>query len=157
MKTVEIEESKFQFVEFTCKILEYLKKEYSEAKVDPSSGILRVDEQGRAEHGPEDGRSNFLEELHEGRQLFFPFSVSGCGEPNQCADGVDREIDEESGFRFDSVGFLVRAENGRFIINSAVYWDGMCMPPTPPSVVISDCDVFDEPMEVFIRSFISTR
>ena len=53
------------------------------------------------------------------------------------------------------MGFLVKMESGKFVINSAVYWDGMCMPPTPPSVVISDCDAFDEPMEVFLMSFTS--
>ena len=156
MKAMEIEESKLHFDEFSCEIIEFLKTQVSE-EVHPSSGILIVDEQGRAQQGPDEGHSNFLEVWKAGFQLFFPFSCPDCGEPNECADGKVREVSEESDFGFDCVGFLVKVENGRFIINSAVNRGGMCMPPTPPSVVISDCDVFDEPMEVFIRSFISTR
>ena len=183
MKTIKIEESKFQFEEFTRKILEFLKPIVSE-EVHPSSAISIVDEHGDAEFGPDEGRSNFLEELRTGKQLFFPFSDHMIAEQIACADGVERQLpvelievgeesgeqggqseelhekseepDEESGFSGNVAGYLVKLDEGNFIIDSAYWWEGSCQPPSPPSVKVSDCYEFDEPMEAFIRSFVST-
>lgn len=160
MRTMEIEKAKLHFDEFTREILAFLKTQVSE-EVHPSFAIVKVDEPGHVpQYGPEEGHSNFLEELEAGWQVFFPFSSSNVGEPIECADGKARAIDDESDIglgEVDCVGFLVKIENGSFVINSAIHAGGSCTFP-PPSVDISDCNVFDVPMEAFLGSFItSTR
>jgi len=156
MKQREVAIEKFNMDGFTKAILEFLGEEVS-PEVHPSWAIVRVAAPGGIpEYGPEEGRSNFMEELEAGHLLFFSFSSSNMGEPIRCADGQYREIDEESDFcigQTDCVGFLFQLKEGVLYINSAVDAGGACVAP-PPSVDIQGCDVFDAGMEAFIDSFI---
>jgi len=133
-------------------------------EVHPSFAIVKVRNlDDPAEYGPDEGRSNFSEELEEGWQLFFPFSSSYVGEPIPCADNVAREPDEEddeedSNFPLgdvDCIGFLIQKAGNDFIINSAIHAGGGC-PVPPPYVDIIDCDLFDEPMKDFLKRFITS-
>jgi len=154
MKEVIINKDKFKFNDFTASILEFLKSWGME--VHPSYAIAMVEEPGDApEYGPEEGRNNFLDELSAGNYLFFPFSTSNLDEPISCANGKAYKLDEESDFvigDIDCVGFLIKLDNGNFIINSAVNAGGACMAP-PPSVDITDCDIFDKPMKNYLNNF----
>ena len=67
--------------------------------VHPSSAIVKLTAPGGVpEFGPDNARTNFLEELEAGQLLFFPFSSSNFGEPVRCADDKSRELDDDSDF-----------------------------------------------------------
>jgi hypothetical protein len=171
MIAMKIEVSKFQFDKFTSKVLEFIKKGIEDnlnanpedleiLKVThPSVFITRIHELGRVEWGPKEGRSNFLEELHAGLQLFFQFSSGKMGKLFLCVDGKPKDVSDETDFRLgdnEDVGFLVEIERESFIIKSAIYEfdpNSFCR----SYVRISDCGEFEEPMEDFIKSFILTR
>ena len=156
MKQRKIAISDFDFEVFTKAMLNFLKKEVSQ-DVHPSYAIVKIDAPGgMPEFGPEDGRSNFLEELEVGHLLFFPFSSSNVGEPVQCADDQSREIDDDSDFiigEVDCVGFLIQLKDNVLYIDSAIHAGGACPGPSP-SVDIENCDVFEAGMETFIDRFI---
>jgi len=89
--------------------------------------------------------------------IYFAFSNTNIGEPINCADGKEYEIDEDSDFwlgEADTVGYLLQYNNGDLIINSAVNAAGACTAPTPSLDIRLNCDVFDKPMEEFIQGFI---
>ena len=154
MKELRVSFEKFDFngfvnemYEFACEIM------------DPSYAVPWVNESGDIPEYDEDkdDRDLLLELKAEGKQLYFTFSNVGIEESINCADGEEYEIDEDSNFGLgeaDTVGYLLKLYDGELIINSARNSAGGCMFPPPSIHIEEDCDVFDEPMEKFIKKFI---
>ena len=156
MKQKKVATNDFDLEGFTNAVLSFLGGEVS-PDVHPSYAIVKVDAPGGVpEFGPEEGRSNFMEEFEARHLLFFPFSSSNVGEPVRCADGQSRELNDDSDFIIgdvDCVGFLFQLKEGVLYIDSAVHAGGACVAP-PPSIDIENCNVFDAGMEAFIDRFI---
>lgn len=158
MKEISVSNAEFDFPAFVQANLNFLSTMVVEG-VHPSYPIVWVDrERGTVEYGPEGGRDCFIDELSDGKQLFFPFSGCNIGDPIECADGVARELDEDSDFIMgdvDCVGFLISLDSAQLSIRSAEHAGGTCQ--FAPTVQATDCDVFDAPMKVFARSFLSKK
>lgn len=132
---------------------------FAEEIMDPAYSVAWVRNSGDIPQYDEDkDERDYLAELkEEGKMLYFTFSNTNVGDPINCADGKEYEIDEDSDFclgEADTVGYLIRYDNGDLIINSAVNASGACVAPPPSIDLEADCDVFDEPMAKFIRKFI---
>ena len=102
---------------------------------------------------------NFKSKLtEEGKRLFFPFSATNVGEEIPCADGETYEIDyEESDLCFgevDCIGYLVEIRHEKIVIGSAISYGGSCIAPPPSVELQKECDVFEEPMRMFLWKFI---
>lgn len=160
-KTISL--NNFDFNGFTEAILEFLGGQISE-EIHPSWAIVTVDEpRGTSEYGPEEGRSNFLDELQSGQRLFFPFSSSNVGEPVPCADGESRQVvyDEEDETKndfimgdVDCVGFLFKLEDNKLCISLAIHAGGSCPGAGPAVKIEKDCGVFTAGMNSFIDKFV---
>ncbi|MGV8984380.1 hypothetical protein [Clostridium sp.] len=154
MKEIQIPYKKFNITEFMEKMEvftgEVMNVCYAFPWVEVSGDIPDFDED-------KEERDYISELKDEGKLLYFTFSNTNIGEPINCADGEEYEIDEDSNFCLgdaDTVGYLLQYKNGDLIINSAVNAAGACT-ATPPSLDIElNCDVVDKPMEEFIQGFI---
>jgi len=158
VKQIKIAIDKFDFEDFQKEVIGFLAGQVS-PDVHPSWAVVGIDAPGdEPEYGPEEGRSSFLDELNAGRYLFFPFSSSNACGPIDCADGECREYEDSEETEaiigdVDCVGFLLKLKEGILYIDSAIHAGGSC-PAPPPSVDISDCDIFEDGMKEFIRRFI---
>jgi hypothetical protein len=155
MNEIRLSFEKFRFNEFVEKMLEFAGE-----VMDPAYAVPWVHGVGDIPEYDEDKEErDFLTELkEEGKHLYFNFSNSNIGEPINCADGKEYEIDEDSNFclgEADSVGYLLQYQEGEIIINSALNAAGACVAPPPSIDLEKDCDVFDKPMEKFIKKFIT--
>ncbi len=99
--------------------------------------------------------------LLQGRILFLPFSDINVGEPIPCADGkryslsAPDDLDDEvaiSAELVESVGFLVRVEEGEVIICGAVFSGGDYY-PIEVGEMDGDVQEFCEPMGQFVERF----
>lgn len=155
MKEIRLSFEKFMFNEFVEKMFEFaceiMESSYAVPWVYKVGDIPEYDEE-------KDERDYVTELKEEGKQLYFAFSNINIGDPINCADGKEYEIDEESRFCLgdtDTVGYLLKYHDGELIINSAVNAGGACVAPPPSIDLEKDCDVFDKPMEKFIKKFIT--
>lgn len=93
--------------------------------------------------------------LKDNKSLFFPFSDIGMTDSIRCANGNSYEISEESEFCIgdnEQAGLVVNVNNDTITFESAVFSGGFY--PSPPSIDICDCDVFDKPMQDYVESFV---
>jgi hypothetical protein len=176
MDTITVKESDFQCYTFASAILEMLKKVSEQwiSKIEEqhnsgkqlaqfetrllstlkaghfSNFIVGVDENGFGDFYNKDyidDPRELLDNLDCGTQLYLPFAyIMLDTDLLWCADGIERIVNDESTC---DVGFLIKKENGIFIIDSVTLKDH--------GEYISDCGEFDQPMENFIRSFITTE
>jgi hypothetical protein len=154
MKEIIVPFEKFNFNGFVKEMLvfasEIMNPAYSVAWVYESGDFPEYDED-------KEDRDYITELKEEGKCLYFTFSNVNIGDPINCADGNEYEIDEDSDFCIgdvDTVGYLLQYKDGDLIINSAINAGGACTAPPPSVDIVLDCDVFNEPMERFIRKFI---
>jgi len=140
----------------------FLKGEVS-PEVDPTYGIVWVQSIGDAPvFGHESGWDILSALTKEGKIVFFPFARADADETFTCADGntYGQEPEDESSENDmfigieDSIGFLVQVKDGTVIINPAIHAGGTCAGPESGVDLCPDCNVLEEPMEKFIRSFI---
>ncbi|MFC1592841.1 hypothetical protein ACFL4C_02390 [Candidatus Omnitrophota bacterium] len=153
MRKITLSRENFQFENFTNAILDFHGRIAPEG-VKPSTYLLKVDSEGYADWGPDEGWDNFLQVLSQGQRIYFPFSLTNCGESIECANGEDYELGEETEIclgETDTVGFIIGLYKDRFIIQSATCAGGG--PPAGLFVEVGNCDVFDMPMKLFIDKF----
>lgn len=155
MKEIIVPIEKFDFQRFEDKSIEFAKQvldtDYAVAWVEKSGDIPEYEINYL-------DRSSLLEALNQGKALFFMFTNTNTGDSINCVDGEGYEIDEESDFCLgdaDCVGYLLQIKNGVLTINSAVNSGGACTFPPPSLDIEINCDVFDKPMEKFIKRFIN--
>jgi hypothetical protein len=157
MKQVVIQIRNFDFDSFAKNILAFLEGQVS-GDVHPSYAVVRVAKSGAVpEYGPEKGRSEFVDEIENGKLLFFPFSSSNAGDAIECVDGISRVLPDDSALILgdvDCVGFLIGLKEGYFTIDSAIHAGGASPGPLP-SIDIVDCDIFDSPMDNYIKQFLA--
>lgn len=128
-------------------------------EIHPSAHIVKLDTTGHFDNfGPDEGRSNFLEELESGHPLYFPFTHFGGDCPLDCADGQSLEEDdydeddEDTPFVDGSIGFVIALKDGVLSIDSASMGMGLCN--FPPIMTIEGFGAADAAMEAFIDRFI---
>ncbi len=155
MKQIIVDRNNFDFDRFVQLTLDF-NRTVLFPEFHPSVLIVKVNELGgKVKYGPDEGRSNFFEELIHGELLFFPFSSTNVDEVVTCADQVKREIPMDSKLsigEMDCVGYLFELKVNNFVIDSSIHAGGMC--GMPPSVDIEYCDILDKPMATFIHQFI---
>ena len=144
----------FNFSQFTKSILHFLETQVS-SDIHPSWAIVwKVVNDKKIYYGSEDGRANFLEQLQEGKQLFFPFS-SSCIEELHLANGNSYECEDDSISDLlsdiDSLGFLISLNNDLLTIEKAIHYGG-CF-PHPNNIEVIESSPFDKEMDVFLSAF----
>jgi len=154
METITIPFKQFRFNDFMRRMLEFSKE-----ITDIAYAVPWVMDPGDIPEYDEDniGR-NYLTELKEEKKyLYLAFSSTNIGEPIHCADKKEYEIDDNFNFclgEADTVGYLLKFENGDLIINSAINAAGACTAPPPSIDIEKKCYIFDNPIQKFISEFI---
>ena len=163
MDTKTIKFASFKMDDFMGAITEHLKSVIGEG-ADPQSAICVVEEDGRTPNwGEEDPDRDILEDIKEGKKVFFPFSDCGAAEPISCADGTeisnewdeDDESEEECDIPIgeaDVVGFLLWKNKDELSIDFGIHFGGSCS--HPPCAEIYETGVFEDLMKKFIGRFI---
>lgn len=174
MKEIKVDFKKFDYGKFEQDMLNF-----AEEIVDPHYAVAWIEDIGDAANydSQDESERNYLDELQkDGKLLYFSFSDTNVGEPISCANGEryllnadefdqNEEDDDEyksvhisySDFGIgegDTIGYLLKLNNGILTINSAYNFGGACTAP-PPSITIEGCDIFDKPMEEYIRRYIN--
>ena len=154
MKEIIVPIHKFDFKGFAAKSIEF-----AEQYIDPDYAVAWVDEPGDIPEYVNDyeNKDALLELLIEGKVLFIMFSDSNIGDSIACADSNEYVIDEDSDFCLgdtDCVGYLLQSKDSVLTINSAINASGACTAPPPSVDIENDCDVFDKPLEDYIKKYI---
>ena len=154
MEKIIIPFEKFKFKTFIEKMLEF-----AEEITDIIYAVPWVMESGDMPEYDEDKMErNYLTELRQEKKcLYLAFSNTNTQEPINCADGKEYELEENYNFclgEADTVGYLLKFENGYLIINSAVNAAGACIAPPPSIDIEQKCYAFDSPLQEFIKEFI---
>ena len=150
MKTIIVEKTKFLFDKFSEEILAFLRKQ----GLDYPSNFVVTRSDAEIKEG--EHLRNFMKELEEGEELYFPFTTEGCSEPIKSADGtkyVSKDGEYVGGLgEIETAGYLISLEDGRFVIKSGLHSDNW---RSGPSATPYENDVhFDGPMEKYIKQFI---
>ena len=146
--------------DFLNKTMDYVKTVVS-PEVDPTCGIVRGESPGDVPVcGQETGWDVIGALKEEGNTVFFPFAYADH-------DGFLRRVDgnaygpashheESEGTimigKADNVGYLVKVEGGRMVVNSAIHAGGGCPGPLPPVDYCKHRQFLDEPMVRFTGS-----
>jgi hypothetical protein len=112
--------------------------------------------------GPESGWDVLAALKNDGKMVFFPFTHADEDGLLVCTDGnsykaTDDEEDSEHGIRIgleDSLGFLIKIEGGRVVVNSAIHAGGVCPGPLASVDLCGDCGALEEPMTKFVERFV---
>ena len=157
MQKKQIEKAKFNLTHFSNSILTFLETQVS-SDIHPSWAIVWLSrDSDKVSFGPEEGRSNFLEQLQEGNKLFFPFS-SSCVEELYFASGQTIECKEKNKSNLlsdiDSLGFLVSLDKDTYTIEQAIHYGG-CF-PHPNNIEVHNTSPFSIKMDTFLSDFIDS-
>jgi len=153
-KQISITEFKLQ--EFINKTLEFNKTVMGEGP-NPSFAIVWTNGNSLEVHYEDENiaRNNFIEQLNEGKTLFFPYSSSNVDNEVFCANNKTVEIPEQDTAYLigdvDCFGFSVKQQNDELVISSAIHYGGSC--GRPDSIQNSDCDIFENDMIAYLVSF----
>jgi len=171
MKPKKVLISKFRFDDFVESTLNFLKPQVSDFEAQLLKDLNITDDGGahpsfsvvwlegpdnRAHFGPTEGRDGFLDELREGKKLFFPFSSSCVDDEVHNADnsGFSYDDDDERLLSdIDCVGFLLSLNDDSLTIEHAVHFGGSCM--SAPCVEVRDCAEFESSMQKYLEQFIN--
>ena len=162
MRQIHIPLEYFDIEAFLNETIDYLKKQVS-PEVDPTYGIVWVESPGDVPvYGPENGRDVAAAIKEERKMVFFPFAYADQDGLFVCSDGnsykaTDDEEDSEHGIRIgleDSLGFLIKIEGDRVVINSAIHAGGVCPGPLASVDLCGDCGALEEPMTKFVERFV---
>jgi len=154
MKTIIVEKDKFLFDKFSKEILKFLDAQNYGC---PSSDFIFKTSDDTFQHRFQQGKiiRNFMKELEEGEELYFPFATPGLDIVGS-VDGTEYD-DEEAGLDLtDSFGFYFSLKDDKFVIKAALFMDNWRA--GPHAMVLKDDDPdyvhFDGPMEKYIKKFI---
>jgi len=176
MKPKKVLLSKFRFDDFVNAVLSFIKLHNSgerpdflkdlkipeEPAVHPSYSVVWLEEDDDlANFGPEEGRDGFLDELRDGKKLFFPFTTGCVDNEVHLADrsGISYDDDSDDDDEpllgdIDCAGFLLSLKGDFLTIETAVHCGGYCM--HAPTVELHDCAEFENPMQKYIEQFINS-
>lgn len=153
MKEIIVSIDKFNFNKFVERSIEF-----AEEIVSPGYAIACIENPGDM---PEyeinyENKDELIRLINNGKSLFFMFSSNNIGEPINCANGEEYDIENSDIClgEADCVGFLIQKKEEVFVINSAINAGGGCPAPAPSVDIEIDCDIFDKPMEEFIKKFV---
>ena len=153
-KQISINDFKLQ--EFINRTLEFNKKVMGEGP-NPSFSIVWTNDNLPEVHYENENiaRNNFVEQLNEGKTLFFPFSSSNVNDEVFCANNKTIEIPEQDNAYLigdvDCFGFTIKQQNRELVITSAIHYGGSCS--NPDSIESSDCDIFENDMILYLERF----
>ena len=145
MQKKQIEKAKFNLTHFSNSILTFLETQVS-SDIHPSWAIVWLSrDSDKVSFGPEEGRSNFSEQLQEGNKLFF-----ASGQTIECEEENESNLLSD----IDSLGFLVSLDKDIYTIKHAIHYGG-CF-PHPNSIEVLNANPFCIEMDAFLSAFIDS-
>jgi hypothetical protein len=155
----KVDLKQFKFNEFLTNTLGFL-KEHNCPESDPSVWIVWTDkDDAKVQYGPITGRDNFMQQLEEGKSLFFRFSTECFDEEVQCADGNTYECTDANDEEVTSIiserdflGYSISLANDKFQIELAIHSGEMF--PYPEQIIVSDITKYESAMINYLESFI---
>ena len=155
---IKLQKNKLKFEEFINSTLAFL-KEHNCPESDPSVWIVWTDKNDtKVQYGPTTGRNNFMEQLQEGKSLFFRFSTECFDEEIICVDGETYECsdanDEDSNgiiSERDFLGYSVSLVNDEYQIELAIHSGEMF--PYPEQIILNKVGKYEDVMKLYINSF----
>ena len=156
---IQIKKNNFKIESFINSTLSFL-KEHNCPESDPSVWIVWTDKNDtKVQYGPTTGRDNFMQQLQEGKSLFFRFSTEcfdseiTCvnGETYECADANDEDSKSIISER-DFLGYSVSLVNNEYKIELAIHSGEMF--PYPEQIVKDEVGEYESVMKKHIEKFI---
>jgi len=156
---IQIQKNSFKIESFINSTLSFL-KEHNCPESDPSVWIVWTDKNDtKVQYGTTKGRDNFIQQLQEGKSLFFRFSTEcfdseitcANGETLECADANDEDVESILSER-DFLGYSVSLVNNEYKIELAIHSGEMF--PYPEQIVKSKVGEYEVNMRDYLDNFI---
>jgi hypothetical protein len=163
MKEISIPLEYFNMDPFVDKTIDFIKSRIYPG-TNPICEIVCVEQPGDVPISDLKTEWEVRASLNEGmRSFFFTFAYADEDGLLVCADGKsyrsgDDDEDSEDGILIgmeDSLGYLVKVENGLVIINTAIHAGGAFPGPLSSVELVKDCYVLEAPMAKFIGTFVT--
>lgn len=155
-----LEKSKFRFDKFLKDTIAFL-KEYNCPETHPSVWVVWLEDGSpKVQWGPKEGRDNYMQQLNEGKSLFFRFSTECFDEEIHCANSktyscVDPQDEDTISIitEIDYLGYLVSIHDDTYQISLAIHSGEMF--PYPEQIIVDKVGEYAEAMEEYLMKFIT--